>query len=107
MIKRIDMFKQESRNHLNVNKKLEIYNLIKHNHSMEPYLIDVNNTAHRIAVSKMCLSAHKFPIEVGRYVKTQRKKRTCNLCKSKSVADELHYCMYCNHKNFENLRTIF
>ena len=46
---------------------------------MEPYLIDVNNTAHRIAVSKMRLSAHKFPEEVGPYVKTQGGKRTCNL----------------------------
>ena len=44
---------------------------------MEPYLIDVNNTAYRIAVSRMCLSTHKFPIEVDRYVKTQREKRTC------------------------------
>ena len=59
-------------------------------------------TAHGIAVSRMCLSAHTFPTEVY-----QRDKRTCNLCKSKSLADELRYCMHCKHMKFENLRNEF
>ena len=75
--------------------KLEIYLSIKESFERENYLI-VTNYKLRNALTKMRLSAHSFPIEIGRYSKTPREDRICQLCRT-GVGNESHYLLNCTN----------
>ena len=57
---------------------------------------------------KLCcqfrISAHKFPIETGRYINTERQNRVCTLCE-RGIGDELHYFSTCKQYSFESVST--
>ena len=62
----------------------------------EDYLHQVNNTRHRIALTKLRLSNHKLAIETGHYSRPLKKpaERTCPICKLE-MEDEYHFiCKY-------------
>ena len=40
-------------------------------------------------------SNHNLPVETGRWTNTPRNERTCTLCNSPAVGDELHYLFRC------------
>ncbi|KXJ06071.1 NSFL1 cofactor p47 [Exaiptasia diaphana] len=75
--------------------KLRTYCKIKRNFKFENYLDNVSNVRHRIAGTKLRVSAHKLPVESGRYQKIAYDDRKCTLCGSNSVGDEFHYIMSC------------
>ena len=51
---------------------------------------------HKRAIARIRSSAHKFPIEVGRYANVPREKRMCSLgCKD--IGDEKHFLLECKH----------
>ena len=47
---------------------------------MERYLSVIQNLETRSYVAKFRISAHKFPIETGRYINTEQQNRICTLC---------------------------
>ena len=57
---------------------------------MEIYLSVIQNLEMRSYVAKLGISAHKFPIETGRYINTERQNHICTLCE-RGIVDELHY----------------
>ena len=62
------------------NKKLAGYKEIKSNYLLETYLSQVKDLNKRVAVTKLRLSAHNLPGEIGRYSNTPKKNRLCTLC---------------------------
>ena len=63
---------------------------------MERYLSVIQNLEMRSYITKFRISAHKFPIETGRYINTERQNRLCTL-RERGIADELHYFSKCNN----------
>ena len=69
------------------------------------YLHQVTNVQHRITLTQLHLSNHKFAIETGRYVRPYKKPddRICPFCK-KDGEDEIHfltlYPVYQEKKSF-------
>ena len=63
---------------------------------MERYLSVIQNMEMRRYITKFRISAHKFPIETGRYINTERQNRLCALCE-RGIGDELHYFSKCNN----------
>ena len=62
----------------------------------------VQNPYHRMAMTRMRISAHRLPIETGRYLKIRRELRECPLgCKS--IGDEYHYLTSCKHPFIRDL----
>ena len=51
---------------------------------------------HRITLTKLRLSNHKFAIETGRYIRPYKKpeERICPICK-KDIEDEIHFLTLC------------
>ena len=41
----------------------------------------------------------KMPIELGRYLGTQRDDRICELCRMHNIGDEFHYMLECTNLN--------
>ena len=50
----------------------------------EEHLHDICNDKHRQAIIKMRISAHKLPVESGRYNKTSYENRFCTICQCQS-----------------------
>jgi len=82
--------------------KLIVYQQIKHVYRMEKYLLMINHPNHRKAVSRIRLSAHKFPVEYGRQTGTERQDRKCTLCNSNKVGDEIHILLECENDTLKN-----
>ena len=55
----------------------------------------------------MRISAHKLPVESGRYTKTPYEDRVCTLCQSNEIGDEFHYLLSCSNQNISETRNIF
>ena len=76
--------------------KLRTYRLFKSNFELEAYLCNIQNTAHRAALTRLCVGSHRLAIELGRYHKPKPlpvKERLCDLCNV--VEDEYHFlCIY-------------
>ena len=76
--------------------KLELFVSLKPKFEMSDYLKVKMNPSFRAALAKMRLSAHKFPIETGRYDKIPREERICPLGCNK-IGNEYHYLTDCSH----------
>jgi len=50
----------------------------------------VKNNLHRIALTRLLVSAHKLHVETGRYNRTQIADRLCKLCVHMDIEDEYH-----------------
>ena len=83
--------------------KLDILKSIKTDFGKESYLDYINVPDYRSDLTKMRVSAHKFPIETDRYLNIPREKRCCPLGCQK-VGDELHYALHCDHPSIKKLR---
>ena len=100
--KHIETWKKE-RIHFQKDSKLELFTTLKEQFGRSCYLTTLKNPSHRIGMTKMRISAHKFPIETGRYVKIQRKDRMCPFgCGV--VGDEIHYLLQCKHPFLFNVQ---
>ena len=68
-----------------------MYKFLKSKHEFESYL---NLPKHlRISIAKVRMSSHIFLIERGRWLKIERNKRICDLCKT--IEDEFHVFLEC------------
>ena len=84
--------------HLNHKKyserKLKFFTSIKERPGFENYL-NMENPKFWQAITKFQISAHKFPIETGRYEHKVQCDRICLLC-CEGIGNEIHYLTECN-----------
>ena len=78
------------------NSNLEFFSEVKSEFEFAEYLDVVKNPNHRAALTKVRISAHKYPIETGRYSKLKREERECPLC-CREIGDEEHCILRCLH----------
>ena len=62
------------------NGKLKEYKKLKVNVGIEKYLLEIKNFKYRQAVTRLRVSAHRLPVEIGRYKKISYCDRKCKLC---------------------------
>ena len=86
--------------------KLKIFNSIKRCYSRPKYL-DIVKSSDRCSLTKLRLSAHSLPIEIGRYKNIDQKNRFCDVCDSKCIGDEYHLLFNCSNQHLVKLRDIF
>ena len=83
--------------------KLDFFTQLKNNFEMSDYLLLIKNPLHRSAVTRVRLSAHKYPIETGRYQSVDREDRDCPLgCNA--LGGEEHYLLACPHPFISKIR---
>ena len=82
--------------------KLETYFLFKTNFGYENYLSLMHNFSHRRALARLRISAHRLPIETGRYSNIPRNNRICTKCAEGEIGDEIHFLLNCS--KFHNER---
>ena len=57
---------------------------------IEKYLLEIKNFKYRQAVTRLRVSAHRLPVEIGRYKKISYCDRKCKLCDQGEVGNEQH-----------------
>ena len=90
----------------NMSSKLDFYKKINTKFTLEQYLLDIKNGDIRRSMTKLRISAHKFPIEIERYLKVPRELRTCTIC-YEGIGNEFHYFSECSHVLFKLSRMKF
>ena len=76
--------------------KLRLYTTLKERPGFETYLT-LNNPKLRQAITKLRISAHKLPIETGRYDQKTQTERICPLC-CEGIGNVTHYIFECKNK---------
>ena len=90
----------------NNNSKLELFTSLKEDFGCSSYLLESKIPSFSMAITRLRISAHKFPIETGRYLNTPREERVCPLgCRK--IGDELHYLTQCTHPFICDIRSKF
>ena len=85
----------------NALNKLRTYKLFKHQFQLEKYLLCINITKHRIALTKLRVSSHCLAIETGRYHKPTSLPVDQRLCAECGVLeDEVHFLCDCVRYSF-------
>ena len=85
----------------NALNKLRTYKLFKHQFQLEKYLLCINITKHRIALTKLRVSSHCLAIETGRYHKPTSLPVDQRLCDECGVLeDEAHFLCDCVRYSF-------
>ena len=79
----------------NMNSNLDFYKKIKTKFTLE-YPLDIKNGDIRRSVTRFRISAHKFLVEIERYVEVPRELRTCTIC-YEGIGNEFHYFSECRH----------
>ncbi len=92
-----DQFIQSWHTALSMSEKLRTYVLFKQQFSCESYLSRVLSVAHRHALARFRISAHKLAVETGRYSRPiiALCERRCRQCNSGAVEDERHFLLSC------------
>ena len=79
--------------------KLRIYKVIvPKTYKPEPYSSVISNPMVRQAVTKFRISDHKLSIEIRPPKPVE--DRTCSLCNSQSLEDEIHFSIHCSAYDF-------
>jgi hypothetical protein len=91
----------------NFGNKLRTYRTYKSDFRTEEYLWKCYNTAHRKAIARFRLSAHKLNIESLRYARPriEPQDRLCTNCNINECEDELHFMITCSC--YDDIRSIF
>ena len=74
------------------------------NFDFEHYLSQVQNVKHRQAVTKLRISAHKLPVETGRYKNIPCNDRICKHSDLNEIGSEQHCLMSCSNTMFRIVR---
>ena len=85
--------------------KFREYRKVKKVYNMENYL--KLNEVNRNFISKIRLSCHHFPIEIGRWKKIDKTKRFCFYCNTTDIGDECHVLFHCTSQQLVAERHIF
>ena len=76
------------------NSKLRTYKLFKKELRAETYL-NLPQFKFRKLISKFRCSDHQLRIETGRHQKLEISQRTCDMCRSSNVENEIHFLIEC------------
>lgn len=79
------------------------YKLFKETINLEKYMIVLQENEYKPILAYRTRN-HKLPIETGRWSKTDRHLRICNLC-NEDLGDEMHYLLSC--KRLKNARKLY
>ena len=63
----------------------------------------VQNFKYRQAVTKLRISAHRLPVETGRYNNVPYNDRLCKHCGINEIGNEYHFLMSCRNIFINNL----
>ena len=85
--------------------KLQLYTSLKERPGFENYLNLPNQKLHQ-AITKLRTSAHKFPIETGRFEFRKQTERLCPLC-CDGIRDEIQYLTQCQNPEISRTRDEF
>ena len=85
--------------------KLKLYTSFKEHLGFENYLNESNPKLHQ-AITKIRISAHKFPIETGRFENKNQTDRICPLY-CDGIGNEIHYLIECKNKAIIKTRSKF
>ena len=77
------------------------------NFNFECYLSQVQNVKHRQAVTKLRISAHKLPVETGRYRNIPYNDPICKHCDLNEIGNEQHYLLSGSNTMFRIVRNKF
>ena len=83
--------------------KLRLYTQLKERPGSENYL-NLSNPKLRQAITKLRISAHRFPIETGRFENKPLTERICPLC-CEDIGDICHYLTQCTNEEMKNVRS--
>ena len=83
-------------------RKIPTLHQLKECPGFENYL-NLPNKKLRQAITKLRISAHKFPIETGRFDYRMRTERICPLC-CDGIGDEMHYLKQCQNSTISRTR---
>ena len=87
--------------------KLGLYAFIESKYGFEQYFDDVSDFKKRKNITQLSISAHKFPIESGRYKKIPRSSIETKMCDRDEMGDEFHYLFRSGHGNLTQTRVEF
>ena len=82
--------------------KLRLYTTLNERPGFEIYLT-LSNPKPRQAITKLRISAHKLPIETGRYDQKTQMERIC-LLSCEAIGNETHYIFECKNKEMIKVR---
>jgi hypothetical protein len=91
-----DIWKAELNEHILKGGKLSFFTQFKKEFGLSGYLNKGLAPELRIALTRLRISAHKLPIETGRYRGLERAQRTCPYC-CIAIGDEQHYLVNCQN----------
>ena len=74
---------------------LSLYRNVKTRFGFESYLNDIVPRNLRIALTKLRISGHSLRIHTGRYDRTERNLRICQICNCQEIEDEYHFIFQC------------
>ena len=90
--KLFDQFQQKWRSDIENSPKGLSYRLFKDNFEFEHYL-DILPDKDRITYCRFRIGNHRLPIKTGRWHRTERQNRHCNVCQYQELGDEFHYIL--------------
>ena len=90
-----DNFIVELRRGLNSSTSMTLYREINTTFDLQSYLLKIQNSKQRQALSKLRLSSHGLLIETGRHSGIARENRTCAFCNTNDIEDEYHFVLIC------------
>ena len=85
--------------------KLKVYTSFKEHPGFENYLKESNPKLRQV-ITKIRISAHKFPIKTGRFENKNQNNRICPFC-CDGIGNELHYLIECKNKSVTKTRSEF
>ena len=86
------MFEDKFFNAIRNSSRLLIYQDLKKQFEIEPYINEVKYYKYRSAITKFRISAHSLPIERGRWLSVHR--NNLYACKGNDLSDEKHYIFH-------------
>ena len=104
----INCFENWWKNQISNSVKLDFYSTVKKHFRFESYLDNLDRDI-RLFVTRLRISSHNLPVEIGRYrkEKMERNDRKCDICAIDDIGDESHYLLRCKNHRLSEIRNTF
>ena len=76
--------------------KLRTYSLIKTEFATESYVYNLYPRSQRSLMAQFRIGVLPLRVETGRYTRLALEDRTCQLCNSQNIEDEIHFLCECS-----------